>query len=318
MRVDTNLTFMARATQEKEGAEKEKSNKSGTQTIFAGSLQGDFSLQGRIQQKRERAQKRAMKVVNDAWNVDRKIDDEIDEVKAHIKELQQEKKAAGAEAYEARQEMERLRESYGVEQDSQEQKDLEILKKARAAECQDWSLSDEEKEYVNEVKEKGLTEYQERALDVYKVVLGKQSYISALSKQIAGENEVIRGIRQERRKIHPMVDAQEQAEDIIDAAEEEIVGMVVEDAKEHLDEEKEEREEQAEEIREEKEKQEEILDKREEKEDALEELMEELPVDKMLDIDQTMSEVKRQIQNILNELNLVTEDIKGSQVDASL
>ena len=78
------------------------------------------------------------------------------------------------------------------------------------------------------------------------------------------------------------------------------------------------RQEEAAEIKEEKEKQEEILEKRKEKEDGLDELMEDMSVSQMTNADQTLSEVKRQIQNIVNEMNLVVEDIKGAQVDTSL
>ena len=91
--------------------------------------------------------------------------------------------------------------------------------------------------------------------------------------------------------------------------------MAVKDAKEYLEEEQEVRKEEAEEIKEEKEKQEEILEKRKEKEDELEKFMTELPMDQMSDAAQMLSEVKRQIQNIVSEMNLTVEDIKGTKVD---
>lgn len=323
MRVDTNITFMARPMQEsgQDGKEKDgrAAGKSGNQTVFAGDMQGDFSLQGRIRQKRERAQKRAMKVVNDAWNGDRKIEDEINASKERIKAYREEKKELGAEIHRVQDEMDGLREKYGVETDSKEERDLQFLKRVQERSLPGGEpLSDEEKERVEELREKGLTEYQDRVMELNRSLLSLRAVFVAGDKRIEEENDLIRKIREERRKVHPMLDAREQAEEILDAAEEEITGMVVDDAKEHLDEESEKREEQAEEIREEKEKQEEILEKREERQEVLEELMEELPVDKMVDMEQTLAEVKRQIQNILNEMTLVTEDIKGSQVDASV
>jgi len=327
MRVDTNLTFMARQAKENRQAEKEKdgraAGKNGSQTVFIGSLQGDYSLQGRIQQKRERAQKRAMKIVNEAWNGDREIEDQIGGLKKRINEIRGEWKAASDEVHRIRGEMEELREAYGVEADSREEKDLELLKRAQAQGRPNVAeLSGEEREQVEALKENGLTEYQSRVLELNKSLLGYQAEVGRGKGEIVEANEKIRRIREERRKIHPILDAREQAEEILDAAEEEITGMVADDAKEHLDEEKEKREEQAEEIREEKEKQEEIEEKREEKQEerdeTLEELMGDLPMDKMMDMDQTLSEVKRQIQNVLNEMTLVTEDIKGSQVDASV
>ena len=132
---------------------------------------------------------------------------------------------------------------------------------------------------------------------------------------ISEERRIIKGIRSERLKYHTMVDAQEEAEDVVEASRDEIIGMVMEEAKEHVDEEQEKREEQAEAIQEKKEEQEEILEKREEKEEELEELTEEMPMEGTADIDQTMAEVKRQVQKVLNEVNLMEEDIKGTKVD---
>ena len=135
---------------------------------------------------------------------------------------------------------------------------------------------------------------------------------------IEEENAAIRGIREERRKVHPMADAQKQAEEVMEAARDEIIGMVMEEAKDHIDEEQEKREEQAEALKEKKEEQEEIQEKRKEREEELEELIEDMPVEEMADLDQTMEEVKQQIRKVLNEVNLTAEDIKGAQVDLNV
>lgn len=132
---------------------------------------------------------------------------------------------------------------------------------------------------------------------------------------IAEESRIIKGIRSERVKYHNMVDAQEEAEDVVEASRDEIIGMVMEEAKEHVDEEQEKREEQAEAIEEKKEEQEKILEKREEKEEELEELMKDIPMEETVEINQTMAEVKQQVQKVLNEVNLMEEDIKGAKVD---
>lgn len=321
MKIDQNITFMARTAQENEngGKEVKKGKENSTQTIFAGSLQGDFSLQSRIQQKRERARKQAMKVVNDAWNGDRKIYEEIDKSNNHAKELRQENGEMRAEKNEIAQKMEQLRQAYGVDADSEEQKQLELLKKQQAS-VNPYSGEQLTQEEWEQLSDMGLerTEYQRQVLELNKISLSYEEKLYDNTKAIVEENSVVRGVRGERRKKHLMTEAQEDAEEIMEAAEDEIIGMVVDDAKEKLEEEKEEREEEAAEIKEEKEKQEELLEERREKEDVLEELVEELPMDKLADMDQAMTEVKRQIQNILNEMTLVTEDIKGSQVDVGI
>ena len=104
----------------------------------------------------------------------------------------------------------------------------------------------------------------------------------------------------------------------MEAAGDEIMGLVVEEAKDHLDEEAEERREQAQEIKEEREEQEEILEKRQERKDRLEELAESVPVEEMVSMDRLQDEVEQEVQEILNKLKLLPEDIKGTSVDQLL
>lgn len=326
MKIESNITVMSKIVQENDHVEQMKSNKSG-QTIFAGDLRGDFSLQDRMQQRKEQAQKRAMKVVNDAWGGDRKIGESIGQSKDHLHKLQGENAELRAEINELARQSDELMAEYQVDPEGEEQQDLELLKKEMASQYKmltDVELSEEEEGRLAKIHEKGLTEYQSRSLELEEHIWVNRQEIyynekgTKIESGIETENAIIRGIREERRKVHPLVDSKKQAEEIMESARDEIVNMAVNDAKDHLEKEQEERQEEAAEIKEEKEKQEEILEKRKEKEDELEELIEEMPVGQMTDANQTLSEVKRQIQNIVNEMNLVVEDIKGAQVDTSL
>lgn len=321
MKIENNITVMSKAAQESEHIDnvKAKSDKSG-QIIFAGDLRGDFLLQDRIQRRKEKAQKQAMKIVNDAWNSDRKIYKDIDQSNTHAKELRQDNGEMRTEQNVLAERMEQLRQSYGVRPDSDEQKELELLKKQQVA-MNGFSgveLTEEEWQQLSEISMKERTEYQQRVLELNQLSLSYEESLFRNTKKIVEENAMVRGIREERRKVHTMEDAQEQSDEVMEAANAEIIGMVIDDAKEKLDEDKEQREEEAEEIKEEKEKQEAILEERKDRNEEIEDLMEELPLDKMADMDKAMSEAKQQIQNLLNEMTLVTEDIKGAQVDTSV
>ena len=114
-----------------------------------------------------------------------------------------------------------------------------------------------------------------------------------------------------------MADAQKQAEEIKEAAGDEILGMLVEDAREHVDEEQEEREEKAEEIKEKKEEQEKLIEKRKEDKEELEEITGDMPVDEMMDLAKTQEEVQQELKDIMNKMALVAEDMKGVVVDAN-
>lgn len=71
-------------------------------------------------------------------------------------------------------------------------------------------------------------------------------------------------------------------------------------------------------IKEKKEEQEAVLEKREEREKELEKLMEDMPVEEMADLKNVQAQVQQKVQDIVSKMNLVAEDIKGAQVDASL
>jgi len=317
-----NVTVLSGVVQESRRLEevKEKSGKSGSQTIFAGNMWGDYTLQDRIQQRIERAQKRALKMVGDAWDGDRKIDTEIAESKGRLSELQENNKAHRDEINECKRQSEELMKAYQVREDSTEQKDLELLKKANtpAATGEKQELTEEERERLAKIQENGLSEYQTRVLELYKRECDAKVAIHGNDLEIEMENAVIRGIRGERVKVHPVLDARQEAEGIMEAARDDIVGMVVQDSKDHLDEEQEEREEEAEKVEEKKEEMEEIRDERKEKEEEMEELIKDMPLDENMDQNQKLADIKRKVQDIMNEMNVAIEDIKGAQIDQSV
>ena len=115
-----------------------------------------------------------------------------------------------------------------------------------------------------------------------------------------------------------MVDARNQAEKILDAASREIMGMLMEEAKEYVDEKSEENQEKAEKLEEKQEQMEEFIEAQKGKQDETEEIWEEIPVEEILDMGQLKDEVKQEVKKIISNMNLVVEDIKGAMVDESL
>ncbi len=292
------------------------------QTIYAGNLLTESPLRDRIQERRAQAQERAMKIVSDTWNGDRQVEGLIEESRERRRNLQATYKEAQDRIAEIREESDALRDVYGVDADSEEQQYLDLLLKEQAANrpFSQVELTEEESERLYEYRLQGkeLTEYQQRQLELNGEIGGYQLVAYKAAAGIEKENAVIRGIREEQRKVHPMADAQKQAEEVMEAARNEIIGMVTEEAKDHIDEEQEEKKEEAEAIKEKKEEQEEVLEKREEREKELERLMEEMPVEEMTDLKNIQAQVQQKVQDIVSKMNLVAEDIKGAQVDASL
>ena len=134
-----------------------------------------------------------------------------------------------------------------------------------------------------------------------------------------------------RLKSAPMVGAAQQAGEIMESANKEIIGMIVEDGKNTVDEKMEEIKEDMEEAKEEKEEQderiEEIQQRNEELEAAYQEQREEqknkveildMPTEQILGLNEIKSDIKQEVNNMLTEMKLLAEDVKGSMVDTGV
>lgn len=309
MRIDQNVTFFAGGGNEAQG------RKYMSSPVFGGA-QG--LGEDKILMKKKQAQQQALKVVSDVWNKDRKVDDDLKDRREHLKTVTQDYAYANQTLKELEDREAELKNQYGVEDDSQEQKDLELLKKRAASlSGSGEELTEQEMERLGQLDQKGPSEYQLQCMELNQRKSNCRKMIADSKKAMIEENAIIRGISKERLKDSSMVDAAGQAEEIKEAASQEIVGMLLEEARDHIDEEQEKKEEQAEEIKEKKEEQEELLEKRRE-EKAEDEKELEVTSEELLNLDKTSDDFKKEMQNIVNKMNLVAEDIKGSVVDQIL
>lgn len=283
MKVDQNITLFVGGqpgnSLTTEGAGKKQENR---KTVFAGDLndQGG-TLQDRIEQKKKEAQKQALKIVSDVFEGDASIDEDMENRRQNVKNLVEDRKRL-------------MEEKAGVEARSE---DLEKAFEAGEISEEDYAA------------EKGNLSEEQKV---------REKELDANESQIMQENAVIAGTRIERLKHDPMVEAQKEAADIMDAARDEIIGMIREEGKDHVDEETEKREEQAEEIKEEKEEKEEFIEEQKEHRKEEEELLEEMPTEEMISLDRIQSDVRQEVQNIIDKMKLLEEDIKGAVVDKNL
>lgn len=297
-----------------------------------------------ILMRKQRAQKKAMKVVGDAWAADKKIDLDLEKRRNHIQELKDDIDENMDIIDSNNAHKEELKETYGVSDDSQEQKDLELIEKRMRANnpFTNVTLTKEEKERLAEIDKKPLTEYQQRVLNIDSENSVFQKNIDDAQREIKGEYGAIRAIRQERLKDHGMTDAKKEAEEILADAGKEIIGMLAGEAQDYIDETLEEKREEAKEKAEEKEEQEEKLEEqRAEKEEQriqLEIEQEESKEAEKIKAEQRQrareqadlleaagndlvlpsanaSEAKAQIKAMLQRMKLLEEDLKGANVD---
>ena len=232
--------------------------------------------QNPVQDKKEAALRKARKIVSDVFEEDNKVTLDMEKRRANIKKLKGESRAAQTELNKINNQKAEWKTEYGIADDSQEQKDLELLEKRQDSQ---WSgsgiiLTPEEKERLAEIDEKELTEYQNRSLEVNKDAGMYRSIIESNKPQIKEENDAIYGLKQSilaKPYEQGMGFAQDTAEDIKLAASKEAAYGMINEVKDKVDEETKEAQEKAEERKAEKEEKEEKLEARKEQEEAQEE-----------------------------------------------
>ncbi len=280
--------------------------------IYAGDLnlcQDDIAL------KKIEARKNAIKVILSAFTGDMETDEILNERAQHANELQREKKQAQDEINKINDQKQEIKEAYGIADDSEEQKNLELLEKQSRIACGSAeTLSEEEKERLNNMGP--LTEYQQAALEYD----GMENYWRGLTddaeKELINENRTISAIKIERLKSHAMADANKEAQDIIRSAGKEIIGMLMDNVKDKVDEQTEEANEKIEE-KEEKEKEE--KEKAQQKENAKNKEISAVDSStgprRLLEADPEFNKLLNELKNMIQNQKMLGEDIKGVEVN---
>lgn len=337
MRIDkeVNGMFAYASTNVASSSEAAAKGKSGKAVVNAANLNIPKSS---VELRREEARKKASLIVKNAFANEKSTDDKIKQLEDQISELSDGIVKDRKTIKENEGLIAESKAQAGVEDDSKEQQDLEFL---IAMDIKKESknpfdiITDEEQARIDEIEAAGLTEYQSlaRELSEHNRVLTEKIDDDSLKSNVIAEG--IKDIRLERLKSSPIGEARDQAEDIIDAANQEIIGMLRQEAMDHIDEvaeeekakakEKAEKEEELEEKVEEakarrKENEartEEAKEKRKAQEELLEEAMDltTTMTGTMTDLDNVQSQVKSQLDRVISKANLLPEDLKGTQVD---
>lgn len=280
-----------------------------------------------VESKRESARKQALQIISDAWKRDetyasgiRKMEDEQEDLTAKIRELQS--RIRGLD-----ENKEALRQEYDVSEDSQEQKDLLLLEKFQKNKlgASFDHFSEEEIDRLKELQFQGtpLTEYQRRVLELGGAQSTFMAEIQDHRTDIIKLTGSIRAARLDHLKSKDMLDSQEAADKVLEASSREIIGMLMDEVKDHMEEVDEEDQEKAEKIQEKKEEKEEKIQQAKDKRKDQEELIKEDQKADKLELDHKIkeetldyvAEAQKNIQRILEDHHLVNEDLKGIEID---
>ena len=318
-------------------AEVRKQSMTERKTLFAGDLTKKTNS---VAQIRERAQKKAQKIISDVFDAERKLDEQVSEMREKCKGLLDERASDSASLKQIYADQRQMMEDNGITEDSEEYQDLELLRKERdARQNPEIELTDEEKEQLERIHGQGLTKFQSVMLEKDEAAEVYKERIEIAEKSISHINSSLRNIQIERLKENPMVDAQKSAESILMAANDEVIGVLRKEAMEHVQEKLEEVVEKAKEAAEKKKEEEEKLEERREKKEELEKQIEKTKEsvsddsssvretspryeDDMQEVIEAYhgkkSKADEELEQMIENLEMIMEDIKGAEVDINL
>ena len=279
-------------------------------TVFAGDLM--LGQGNQIEQKKQTARRQAMKLITDAWGRDELASQSIKDMeqqKADYVEQMQEAKEHEKTFEKSKKE---LQEQYGVADDSQEQKDLELLEKFQNYKngSHDESFTKEDVDRLKELQNLPRTEYQEKALRLNQIAGSMKVTASNANDKLIELTDTIAKAKTDQAKSQDMLKAGSAADDILEASNKEIMGLLIQDGKEHIDKEQEEAQKKAEEQKEKRDEQQEELIKGQAEADSAEQ---DLSLQRKTT--NNVEAAQQNIRNILKDNNLLAEDLKGIKID---
>ena len=273
MQVKNYSVFMGEdRIQSRHAAKKDAKQKRNGKAIDA---RGIAAATDPVAAKRARAQKKAMKILGDAFAGESKIDDDMSERREKVKSLTQEI--------------------------ADRKQDIKGLEDAKAALLEQGA--DENSEEVRQLSE-GISAYNKQVMDA--------------ENELTSENAVIRQTKIERLKSNPMGEARDQADAVMAAAGDEIMGMLIAEGREHIDRKQEEEKKKAEAAEEKKQEQEAKLEAKKEDREEQKKLTENI-VEASRELNggakDSVARAQQEIRDMMNRLKLVEADVKGATVD---
>ena len=190
-----------------------------------------------MDEKRTSARKQAIKLISDAWKSDNKATDNINVMDKAKETIAIKNNELMSKLKDIKDSQEALREQYGVDKDSEEQNDLELLIKYQDNKTGIFSdkFSKEEIERLKELQSQPLTEYQKKSLMIN---AGKDSIYNELDRNETKAMSLTMSIndaKTEQLKSQDMLKAQDAADSILEAAEKDIYGSLINEGKNNID-----------------------------------------------------------------------------------
>lgn len=316
-------TYIDRQQVEREADNKRHGDKAKSgikdSTVFIGDTVIRSSI---IDQRRQFGRESAIQVLRDTFKADKVIDDRVVSMREKIKDLESQTTKLTQNIKEVDAKQKEITEKFDVKPGSQEYEDLLLMNRQRIYKkygfeddrMKKW-FTDDEWSRLQVLNERGPTEYQSQSMQNQEAREHYSNQLLEIRQAVENNRKGITSIQLVRLKTHPMADAKEAADKIIELSEKSIKGMLINEGIQQADEEKKENQEQVEEAQKKKEEEEgtnlEVLNKTDE---AKKKQIPNDAQDAALDVDQ----VQQSIGKIVDKMQLMAEDLKGLIVDKNM
>ena len=179
--------------------------------------------------------KQAMHGVTSVNQAEKRMDASIADIKENVRLLQKEREEADAALNDMERKMQQAKVDYDVADGSQEEKDLELLKKQFdiAHHRISGTLTKEEQKRLEEMER---TDYHNLSMEFYEQADYWKEKLGDISKQMDASSYVIRRVRSMRLESDAMEEAKRAKEELLEAASKETVGILKDEAVDALDE----------------------------------------------------------------------------------
>jgi hypothetical protein len=208
---------------------KDTKNESKEKTsIYAGDLN---PIQDNVAFKKQTGKKQAIRTLLQTFVQEMKMDENLEGMRSKQDNLLDEMKVYNEKVDSLQQMREGLRKGYSVSESSEEEKDVNLLIKGMK---NPESLTNEEKKRLESIG--SLTDYQKEVLECSKVEIYWSNKHKNAQDTIHSISQSVNSVKIERGKSNPVLDAAETAEEILDITSKEIIGMLLEETKQNIDE----------------------------------------------------------------------------------
>jgi hypothetical protein len=227
--INNNSTVKHTETAKQENKAEDNKNKKATENINANELNIPGIQASSL--KELLGKKNALKVRMDQFEKDSVMDDKLQGHADNRDKLLSEANINQDQVSRLNQLKEELKGTYAVDDDSEEQKDLELLEK------KELGKEPLTKEDMDRLANMGpLTDYQKAAIDYTKMAAEFQKRADSAREDAINENGAIIAIKLGLLKSSPMLDAKKEAEGILKKVDEEIQKAMVEELKNKVNE----------------------------------------------------------------------------------